>query len=315
MLKKLVRAFFAFFYLIIHFLFSFYREKIIISQRSKLNNLIVISECGSKRFMRFDNLSNGAQSQIDLNKIDYPCVDYIQLMIISLIYYPYDLNKKNILIIGLGGGILPTAIRKINSNCLITIIEIDSIVYQMAKKYFYFKEDLNMKVKICDGRIYLNNLSNNINYDIIFIDAYDSLSGLPSNMKTEEFFILLKNHLNLNGSLIIFNLVCIYKSYLNIRQTIYSVFGLNNLITFRTNDFLNIIIIASLNINLFTNINQKTNIIKQIKDKLSINVYSLLKNKQDNSFINNSSIDILKDNTNNIHNEEEMSLTQFVNLV
>jgi spermidine synthase len=234
-------------------------------------------------------------------------------MIVSLIYYPYDLNNKSILIIGLGGGILPRAIRKIYPNCLIRIVEIDSIVNEMAKKYFYFKEDLKMKVIICDGRIYLNNFLNETKYDIILFDAYDSLSGLPSNMKTEEFFILLKTHLNLNGGLIIFNLVCIYQSYLNIRQRIYSVFGLNNLITFRTNDFLNIVTVASLNIYHFPTINQQTNIIEKIKEKLSINVNLLLKNKQEKYFINNSLTNIY---TNNIENEEEeMSLTQFLNIV
>jgi spermidine synthase len=313
MLKKLVRIFFAFFYLIIHSLFSFHREKIIVSQRSKLNYLIIISQCGSKRFMRFNHLSNGAQSQIDLNRIDYPCVDYIQLMIVSLIYYPYDLNNKSILIIGLGGGILPRAIRKIYPNCLIRIVEIDSIVNEMAKKYFYFKEDLKMKVIICDGRIYLNNFLNETKYDIILFDAYDSLSGLPSNMKTEEFFILLKNHLNLNGGLIIFNLVCIYQSYFNIRNNIYSIFGLNHLVIFRSNDYLNIIIIASTFQSSMDNnfdLNDKLHFIKELKEKLSIDFYSLVKTKQKQIFNQFHQITNIKQ-----QQEENISLKEFVNLV
>lgn len=315
MLKKFVRMLYILFCLIIHILFSFHREKILIKQNSKYNNCIIISEYGSKRIMRFNDLSSGAQAQLDINRIDYPSVDYIQLMIISLIYYPELLNEKNILIIGLGGGTLPRSIRKLYPLAFITIIEIDPVVNQIAQKYFYFKEDSRMKIFLIDGRIFLRNLSNINCYDIIFVDAYDSNSGLPSHMKTQEFFSELKNCLNNNGGLLIINLVCIYQSYINVRQTISYVFGETNLITFRSNDFVNIVAIASSFIKDFPTINEKSNIINEIEDKLSLDVYSLIKRRQKELSNQNLSARIYKDDTQYIENEEEMSLTQFVNVV
>jgi spermidine synthase len=315
LVTKCVRILYIIFSLIIRSLFSFHREKILIQQGSKYNNSIIISQYGSKRLMRFQSLTNGAQAQIDLNRIDYPYVDYIQLMIISLIYYPFLLNEKQILIIGLGGGTLPRAIRKLYPMSFITIIEIDPIVKQMAEKYFDFKEDLRMKIFLCDGRTFINNLSNKNVYDIILFDAYDSTSGLPYHMKTQQFFFELKNSLSLNGGLLIVNLVCIYKSYLNVRQTISSVFGETNLITFRSNDFVNIVAIASSSIQHFPTINYKSNIINLIKQQLEINVDSLLKRRQQQLSNENLSSNIYTDQMQIRENEQEMSLTQFVNIV
>ncbi len=313
MLRKLFGFIRAIIRLLIHLLFTCNFERIVVSQGSKLNNLIIITSCGSKRRMRFNSLSNGAQSEIDLNKIDYPSHEYIQLMIISFIYYPINLKEKKILIIGLGGGILPRAIRKINSNDEITIVEIDPLVYEMAKKYFYFKEDSKMKVYICDGWIFLNNLLNNQYYDLIFVDAYDSFNSLPNKMKKKEFLFLLKNHLNPNGGFIIFNLVCIYQSYFNIRNNIYSIFGLNHLVIFRSNDYLNIIIIASTFQSSMDNnfdLNDKLHFIKELKEKLSIDFYSLVKTKQKQIFNQFHQITNIKQ-----QQEENISLKEFVNLV
>ena len=307
MLRKIIRFVCASIRLLIHLLFSFNREKILVRQGSKLNQFILISSCGSKRRMRFNSLTSGAQSEIDLNHIDYPSHEYIRLMIISQVFYPNIEQEKKILIIGLGGGILPRALRRIHPNDQITIIEIDPIVYQMAKKYFYFKEDSKMKVIISDGFIYLNNLLINEYFHLIYIDAYDSLSSLPNQMKTNQFFNLLKDHLNPNGGFIIFNLVCIYQSYFNIRKKINSIFGLNHLIGFRSNDLLNIILICSTFSYSIENFSFNLNLIQQLKTKLSIDFYSLLKTKQKQE---ESSIDLTTD-----LKEENLSLKQFVNLV
>jgi hypothetical protein len=134
-------------------------------------------------------------------------------------------------------------------------------------------------------------------------------------MKTQQFFFELKNSLSLNGGLLIVNLVCIYKSYLNVRQTITSVFGENNFITFRSNDFVNMIAIASSSIQHFPTINYKSNIINQIKQQLKINVYSLLKRRQQQLSNQYLSSNIYTDDMQYMQNEQEMSLTQFVNIV
>ncbi|CAF1049374.1 unnamed protein product [Adineta ricciae] len=264
--------------------------------------------------MRFHSLSNGCQAQIDLKSLDYPCVNYIQLMILSLIYYPLNFHKEiNILIIGLGGGILPKALRKLLPNSNITIVEIDPLVYKIAQKYFYFQIDSKMKISLIDGRKFLEDLPDGFVYDLIFFDAYDSNSGLPSHMKTQEFFQLVQKSLNSKGGLFIFNLVCIYRSYFLVKQTILSVFRQNAFLTYRSNDFVNIVgIISSINERILER-NANSKIIKDIQEKLSIDVHSLLTHQQqiEKTFSNQ----IYKDSMNIQQNEQQMSFTQFINTV
>ncbi|CAF4589222.1 unnamed protein product [Rotaria socialis] len=172
-----------------------------------------------------------------------------------------------------------------------------------------------MKVIINDGRKFLKSLLNSINYDIILLDAYDSMSGLPSHMKTQEFFLELKYLLNPNGGLFIVNLVCIYQSYINVRLTIDSVFGQNNIITFRSTDFVNMIVVASAAIENFPLVNQKSNIINDIQEKLLIDINSSLKRKQKQIHNQNLSGRIYRDDMKNLENEQQMSLIEFVNIV
>jgi hypothetical protein len=94
----------------------------------------------------------------------------------------------------------------------------------MANKYSY------MKIDVSNRR---NSLNNSVDYDIIFIVACNSINDLPHNMrKVTNCFLLSKN-----SGFVIFNLVYIYQSYLNVRRIVSSIFGLNNLITYRSNDF------------------------------------------------------------------------------
>jgi len=315
MLKKLLRCVLVVIRLLIHFLCSFSNEKVLHSQSSRYNQRILICSSRSKIRMRFNDMSSGIQSEIDLNRMNSPIVNYIQLMLVSLVYFPLDFNSKEILIIGLGGGVLPRTLRSLFPNCSITIVEIDQIVCELAKKYFFFQEDSQMQVNICDGRTYLTQLSEQIQFDVIFVDAYDSNNSLPFHMKTEEFFVLLRNHLKSEGGFIIWNLVSIYQSFVNISQTIRSVFNSNHLIEFRTRNHLNRIVVVST----FTNVDFKQRneeFLRLFEDKLSIDPLNLLKSedKQMKSACMNSTIDIYTDQSNDIFYEENLSLGQFLNL-
>lgn len=315
MFKKLLRYILVVIRLLIHFLCSFSNEKVVDSQSSRYNHRILICSSGSKIRMRFNDMSSGIQSEIDLNRINYPIINYIQLMLVSLVYFPLNLNSKEILIIGLGGGVLPRTLRSLFPNCSITIVEIDEIVYELAKKYFFFQEDSQMQVKICDGRSYLTELNEEIRFDVIFVDAYDSNNSLPFHMKTEEFFVLLRNHVKNEGGFIIWNLVSIYQSFLNISQTIQSVFNSNHLIEFRTTNRLNRIVVVSTFANVYFQ-ERNDEFVQLFADRLSIDPLNLLKyeDKQMKSTCMSSTIDIYTDQSKDIFYEENLSFKQFLNL-
>lgn len=291
--------------LFLNFFFTFNEEKLIDCLPSKINEFVLVTACGSKRRMRFQNISSGCQSELNLKNVNYPSEEYIQLMIISLIYFPIEQKEKDILIFGLGGGILPRSIDLLHLNSHLTIIEIDPIVYQMAKKYFHFPTNSNINVIIQDAKDFLGNLSSEKTYHLIYIDVYDYLSSIPLNIRNEEFFREIKTHLNPTNGLLVLNLVCIYQSFYLIKQILFQLFENYHFLTFRTNNYLNIIIFISTFPFDETHVNQ--HLIEQMKTILNIDFQYLLNRKQQTNFNSNQL------NEHDEQHDENMSFLQFYN--
>ena len=107
---------------------------------------------------------------------------------------------KRVLMEGLGGGSTPRAWQHYYTNVMVDVVEIDPVVVDVAKKYFYVEETNNLKIHIADGRVFLHQ-STNI-YDVILMDAYSTTrygSSLPRQLTTKEFFTLASQHLSTNG--------------------------------------------------------------------------------------------------------------------
>jgi len=80
-----------------------------------------------------------------------------------------DEKLGNSLVIGLGAGQLPILLKK--SGLEVESVEIDPVVYAMAKKHFGFNHKKD-NVHIIDGRLHL--VQSTSSYDYIFIDAFNA---------------------------------------------------------------------------------------------------------------------------------------------
>jgi len=60
-------------------------------------------------------------------------------------------QPKRVLIVGLGGGTIPSLLRKHYPKMTIDVVDIDPDVVAVAKKYFGFHEDDAMHVRVADG--------------------------------------------------------------------------------------------------------------------------------------------------------------------
>lgn len=124
--------------------------------------------------------------------------------ILTGLYYDYFsllpyLGKKNfndVLLIGLGGGIIANQIHYFHPGMEITAVEIDPKVIEIAKKYFDLTD--TAKVYNQDGRIF-ERLERGRNYDIIIIDAYTQQLYIPFHLTTAEFFSEVKRTLRDRG--------------------------------------------------------------------------------------------------------------------
>uniref|UniRef100_A0A1I8F0K7 Methyltransferase domain-containing protein n=1 Tax=Wuchereria bancrofti TaxID=6293 RepID=A0A1I8F0K7_WUCBA len=145
-------------------------------------------------------------------------IPYIQAMAaapFALEAIQLEKNGKiwNILEIGLGTGILNSFLHNIFSSMNITAIELERGMYEIAKKYFGLIEDNYQRVIIEDGIQYLQRISNEPKYDVIFIDAcYDRIiADVICPVETfmlEQNLKIVKKALTKNGIIVLSVLAC-----------------------------------------------------------------------------------------------------------
>ena len=145
------------------------------------------------RYLAFDR-TRGSQSAAKPGDPAHLEFHYTQTTFVSLAFLEED--PKDVLIVGLGGGSMPMFLRHYYPQTVIDAVDIDPVVVEVAQKYFAFKPDEKMNVVTRDGRLYLRRSKKR--YDIIILDAYNSLS-IPFHLTTREFLQQVSDHLKPGG--------------------------------------------------------------------------------------------------------------------
>ncbi len=175
-------------------------SKILHTERSLYRNILV-EELDWKRCMVFGRRSKHPdyQSCINMSEPNYLVFSYTKLVLAGLSILP---KPKSILIIGLGGGTIPLSLEKLYPDSRIDTVEIDKSVVNVAKKWFFYKESINQKTYVLDGRVFVKRqLRNEKNYDLIILDAFNG-DYIPEHLMTKEFLFEIKKLLSSEGLLI-----------------------------------------------------------------------------------------------------------------
>jgi spermidine synthase len=176
------------------------QEKLIHSERS-LYREVRVYETNGERCMCFTvSCRIGRQSCIDLANPHHFALNYARMMMGGTLLTGEA--PKRILIIGLGGGTIPTALREVLPNAQIDVVEIDPAVTRVARKYFGFQDGPKLKVFEVDGRVYVKRaLREGVKYDAILLDAFDH-EYIPEHLLTREFLTEVKSLLTPTGVLV-----------------------------------------------------------------------------------------------------------------
>ncbi len=130
------------------------------------------------------------QSEADSNGISL--VAYIHAMFGLL----SQAGSKTVLMIGCGGGTLATMLT--NAHCRLTVVDIDSHAFLLARRYFRFPPDIDCRV--ADGCEFLQ--SERGTFDAVVLDAF--MAGtIPDHLKSSAFFSLVRPRLNPGGSVLV----------------------------------------------------------------------------------------------------------------
>jgi len=136
------------------------------------------------------------QSCMNVKKPNELVFNYTKMAMTGLLL---NTNPKNILVVGLGGGTLPTTFHDLYPQAKITSVEIDPAVVEVAKKYFEFEETEQNKVVLRDARLFIKREAlKDQQYDLIILDAFGS-DYIPEHLTTVEFLQEVKTILSPNG--------------------------------------------------------------------------------------------------------------------
>ncbi|HCX15098.1 MAG TPA: spermidine synthase [Rhodospirillaceae bacterium] len=171
-------------------------DRVIHSEKSMYRNIFV-TEYDGLRCLTFRRISiQDRQTCKDLRDPDRFVFPYTRMMLGVLAMVP---DPSRILIIGLGGGTLPMALRNILPNVNLDVVEIDPAVVGVARKYFGYKEDAKLRTHTEDGRIFVKKaLLSGSTYDLIMLDAFEE-DYIPEHLLTVEFLQEVKSLLTPGG--------------------------------------------------------------------------------------------------------------------
>jgi|TARA_B100001971_G_C18254114_1_gene580589 spermidine synthase len=159
-------------------------ERIIHKEKSLYRN-IVVRESSNRRCLVFA-VKRGDRNQtcISLNDPDRVVFPYARMTFSGLLLQP---KPDSILVIGLGGGTMPTVLSRLYPKATIHVAEIDEAVVRVATKYFNFSESENVRVFVQDARVYIKRAGlKKITYDLIILDAFTG-DYIPEHLMTVEF--------------------------------------------------------------------------------------------------------------------------------
>lgn len=179
---------------------AFAAQRMIHTEKSLYREVLVYEEAG-ERCMCFTRACRiGRQSCFLLNDPHRFALNYTRMMMAGTLFT--GPAPQRVLIIGLGGGSIPTALREILPQAQIDVVEIDPAVTRVARRYFNFREDAKMKVTEVDGRVYVKRaLRAGTKYDVVMLDAFDH-EYIPEHLLTREFLTEVKSLLAPQGVLV-----------------------------------------------------------------------------------------------------------------
>lgn len=170
------------------------KGEIVHREKSMYRDIIVL-DTDRHRCMSFAR-RGGMQTCIYRNAPDQLAIPYTRAVFAGLMANP---GAKRVLVIGLGGGVIPAAMRRLDPGLRIDVVELDPAVVAVAKRYFGFREDPGLRTFIGDGRVFVRRQARaGIRYDLIVIDAYERVY-VPEHLMTREFIGEVKSLLAPGG--------------------------------------------------------------------------------------------------------------------
>ena len=196
----------------------------LIYQKNSLYHRIFVHQYGSVVSLQFGRLrSVDMQSQVNLGNLRQHMLEYTKMSFCGLLYKS---DPNRMLVLGLGGGVIPREMQYYFPAMETHVVEIDPAVPPIATRFFGFRKNDKLKVHVADGRMFIKKqlLRKPVpKYDIIILDAFNS-DYIPFHLMTKEFLEEVKGVLAEDG-VVIANVFCSNRLFDAELKTFLAVFG------------------------------------------------------------------------------------------
>lgn len=170
-------------------------ERILITRHSAYNLIVLTEDEVGLRTLRFGH-DETCQSVVRPGDPEYLELPYANVLPACLAFMG---APRRILVVGLGGGTIPSFFHHQLPDAAIDVVEIDHVVVEIAKDYCGFREDERMQVHVEDGRDFIEKCRNT--YDMIVLDGFDAHS-IPHHLSTAEFLQAVREALTPEGAVV-----------------------------------------------------------------------------------------------------------------
>lgn len=156
------------------------QERVILERRSPYNTVTVTEDERGLRALWFsDGLAR--QSVIDPRDPDHLEAKYAQAVPFAL---ALAARNERMLVVGLGGGVIPSFLHRRVPSMAIDAVELDPVVVDVARSHFGFRDDALLRAHVGDGRRFVEDARTR--YDIVLLDAFGT-DSVPYALATREF--------------------------------------------------------------------------------------------------------------------------------
>ncbi len=169
-------------------------QKVLYEKQSPYSTIIVTEDEDGLRTLWFEK-DGAKQSVVKPGDPDHIELPYAEVMPVGLALVE---DPQRVLIVGLGGGTIPSFLRKHYPRLTIDVVEIDPVVVEVAEKFFGFRKDARMKAYVHDGRRFIELEWCRNRYDVIFLDAFGA-DNVPYDLATREFLQAVRRALTPKG--------------------------------------------------------------------------------------------------------------------
>ena len=169
----------------------------VFQQKSLYRNILVVEGDGY-RCMKFGRFQ-ARQTCIQIGQPHRLVLNYTKGLFTALYLAPQP--PRRVLILGLGGGVMPMALRALDADMHIDTVELDPAVLQVARSHFGYREDAHLHSHVDDARVFVRKQRRaGASYDLVLIDAFDR-DYIPEHLLTREFLQEVKSLLKPAGVL------------------------------------------------------------------------------------------------------------------